>query len=252
MKPKMLSIFYIIYLFIITAFSYHIIYDETVKEFEGNIFRDLKRLTTLTAEFVDKESIYSLLQSAKNNELPSIIENSQPFLTIQQQLIFVDKTYPNISNWSYIYYPTNEINTVIFLSYSDDDGMGFAQSYDISAFQKMIDSIKDKTQIFVEEEMTYDTEFSVWSTSAFAPIYYNDEYIGHVGIDMVDENFENNLYRIRINALLLAIAVVFIGGVLLPQLIYKFYIYLISDDFSAILKKRKLRRSIRKATRENK
>jgi hypothetical protein len=141
---------------------------------------------------------------------------------------------------------------VIFITYSDDEGMGFAQTYDISNFPKMIDSIKDKTQVFIEKEMTYDEEFNVWSTSAFAPIYYNDKYIGHIGIDMISDNFDNNLRNIKINALLLAIAIVFISGIFLPQIAYKFYLYLNSEDFKSVLKKRKLKKSIKKAIRENK
>lgn len=253
MKPKMLSIFYIIYLSLTTIFSYFVIYNKTIEEFKEHIFRDLGRLTKLTSEFIDKNSLSYIINYINNNDMDvEYIESTKEFKILQDQLLFINSVYPNISSWSYIYYPTNDINTVLLLIYTDTEGVKFGDKYDISPYPSMLNSIKDKTQQYIEKKVTYDQGFNVWVTSAFSPILKDGEYLGHIGIDMFIEDFENNLYLIRVNALLLAIAVVFIGGVLLPQIIYKFYIYLTGDEFRALLKKRKLRKSIKKAIRENK
>jgi len=253
MKPKSLFFLYIIYLIIITAFSYFIIYNKTVNEFKEVIFRDLGRLTILTSELIDKNSLQTIINNLDINNLDvDFIESTPEFKNLQNQLLFINSIYPNISSWSYIYHPTDDINTVLLLIYTDTEGVRFGDLYDISSYPIMINSINDKTKLFVEKQITYDEGFDVWVTSAFSPIIKNNQYLGHIGIDMFVGDFEDNLYYIKINALLLAIAVVFIGGIFLPQILYKIYLYFISDDFKAMLKKRKLKRSIKKALKENK
>lgn len=254
---KYLIILYVIYLLMTTAFSYHIIYNKTVEDFKEQIFDNLGRLAILTSEFIDKGSLSYIIDYVENNDIDiEFIESTKEFKTLQNQLLFLNSIYPNISSWSYIYYPTNDLNTVLFLIYTDTEGVKFGDEYDISPYPSMLNSIKDKSRTYIEKEVTYDQGFDVWVTSAFSPIYKDDKYLGHLGIDMFIEDFENNLYNIRVNALLLAIAVVFIGGIFLPQILYKIYLYFANEEFKALLKKRKLRKSIKKAIkkaiRENK
>jgi len=252
MKFKSLFFLYILYLIIITAFSYFIIYNKTVEKFKDNIFEDLGRLTLLTSELIDKDSLQFIINNLDINNIDAdSIESTLEFKKLQNQLLFINSVYPNISSWSYIYYPTDNTNTVLLLIYTDTEGVKFGDPYDISLYPVMINSINDKTKLFLEKQITYDEGFNVWVTSAFSPIINNEQYLGHIGIDMFVDDLEDNLYSIRINTLLLAISIVFIGGIFLPQVLYKIYLYIKSDNFKILLKKRKLKKLIKKALKGN-
>jgi len=242
-----LGALYSIYLILTIVSSFYFINGKTVENYKQDLQAELGQISQITAYLVDRDSLSFLVDNLKNKNRRAVITSSDEFKKIQNQLFFVNKNYESKSSWSYIYYPKDD--KTVYLTVPTADGVTYAELYDISPYPNMIRSIRNTETIITD--ITYDETYKVWVMSAFTPIYKDKEYLGNVGVDMFLSDYEKRTEDIRVYSILLTIAVIFIGGILLPIAIFYITGYFGSEKFKSSIKKMRIRRAIKKAKKDN-
>jgi hypothetical protein len=240
-KNKWMNVLFVVYILGIAIFSYLLIHQQQLENYESQIKDDLLRLTILVSEMLDKDNIeyiydsffswYETRDELLYEEVSSSTEMVKTLLSI------------NVIR-------SETVNLIVdtYEDFTNDIVVDFGYDYDASEFPYMLQSMRERRPM-VEPAIGYDAEFDVYLISAFAPIYKNAKYIGHIGVDMFVDDYNKNLLELSMNSILMAISISFIGGVVIPFLVFKFFGFI--EDVEA-RKKRKVKRAIRKARKENK
>lgn len=259
-----MNVLFVVYILGIAIFSYLLIHQQQLENYESQIKDDLLRLTILVSEMLDKDNIEYIYDSffswyeTRDELLYEEVSSSTEMVKTLLSINVIRSLYPDYAGWIYIYtqseeYERNRSDTVNLIvdtyeDFTNDIVVDFGYDYDASEFPYMLQSMRERRPM-VEPAIGYDAEFDVYLISAFAPIYKNAKYIGHIGVDMFVDDYNKNLLELSMNSILMAISISFIGGVVIPFLVFKFFGFI--EDVEA-RKKRKVKRAIRKARKENK
>ncbi len=191
-----------------------------------SLFNALKHrivnITALSAQKIDKELLEHLVNLSKLNnsdEDIKIIENSEEYKKIGDQVVEIHEIEKEFFQYIYIMTPTEEIGkakiilddeTYIYLQKPDmktameeEDIVHFSDFYDLTSFPIMQKAINEKINI-VEDKVYWDAETGIYSISGYAPIFSKDgsRFLGIIGMD-VSSNYVNEILNVTVNILVI-------------------------------------------------
>lgn len=246
---NILKYIYALYLTVLIVFSFLTINNSILENEKRSYQRDLLSLAKITAMVVDKDAISYLINNINTISTIEELEEKAEYIRVKKQLLEVNEIYGYTSDYSYIFYPSNDDDIVYMIVSSDSED---SIEYNISEYPEMVTT--NTKRIPAVGDISHDPQSGddIWSMTACAPLYNGDVYLGSVGIDMLLENYNNNIFYAKVYALMFTISVILIGGILIPYLIINLIDYISTGQLKHNIKIFKTRRAIAKAKRESK
>jgi class 3 adenylate cyclase/HAMP domain-containing protein len=183
----------------------------------------LSDLAKVGSRTIDREALGRLVQRLApdlSEEKITVEEQSADYASVSASLNGIREVEPRLVRYVYIYYPTADANTALYVVDADvladdakraagDTSVGdishFASVFDMSGFPVAREVITVKTPM-TEKSYSWDPNFKVNSLSGYAPILGADgkTLLGVLGIDMVD----TDVRAVLRNALTMALVVI--------------------------------------------
>jgi len=207
----------------------------TYRMLRGALFEEMrnrvKNLAELGSLTIDRQALKRLVggmsPGMSEGEVSAVVR-SKEFRIISDQLNRVRDTESRLVRFIYIFVPTGDENTALYVvdadeldtlqrrdageEPGDEEFSEHNSEFDVSAFQIARLAMKEKKSM-VEEDYSYDDVFKVNSVSGYAPIFDEDgrTLLAMIGLDMVDTDVRKILtgatrLSLVITALALALA----------------------------------------------
>jgi len=243
---------------ILSAAAYRVLYRSMFREIQGRT----KNIAELGARFIDKAVLKKLIErlsQALPEEDINSVEQSGDYRLISDQLNTIRNLENKLIRYVYIIHSSesgkyaqyvvdadtlSDLQNVADLKKADREVNRFNGNFDASIYPVFLAAVKEK-KCLVEKEFFYDTVFSIYSVSAYAPILdeKSSSVLAVLGVDVIDRNVKNALDESRrlsliisVLALMLSILIsvilgnIFARGILsLDQVVRRFS----EKDFSA-------------------
>ena len=207
----------------------------TYRMLRGTLFQEMrnrvKNLAELGSLTIDRQALKRLIggmsPGMSEGEVSAVVRGKE-FRIVSDQLNRVRDTESRLVRFIYIFVPTGDENTALYVvdadeldtlqrrdageEPGDEEFSEHNSDFDVSAFQVARLAMKEKKSM-VEEDYSYDDVFKVNSVSGYAPIFDEDgrTFLAMIGLDMVDTDVRKILtgatrLSLVITALALALA----------------------------------------------
>lgn len=181
-----------------------------------------------------------------------VIENSENYKKISDQLNIIREAEKDIILYSYIIIPTSDINKARFTVDADlleDKKAGaeemvsrFSLLYDISDLPLIKKAFIDKKTVS-DSSFKYDKDYDIWALMCFSPIYNaQGRFCGLLGLDISDKKYNESISDLK-KTYYISSVIVLIISILGSISVISFTRALYSQNM-------KLKESLEKKTRE--
>jgi class 3 adenylate cyclase/HAMP domain-containing protein len=240
LRLKIILTFFIISSLVGVSLSY-----STYRILGRSLFRELQNrvynLTQVGSHLIDTDALSRLIgrmSPALGDDEVFGVETSEDFRIISDQLNLIRDTEKKLVRYVYIFVPTKDENTALFVVDADtlpqfamreagemigeEDFSHFNSLFEIIDFPVARQVIEERVPK-VEQEYTYDEAFNVNSISGYAPIFDRNSgrFLAVLGLDMVDTDVKSVLRNITTLSLFItagALVLSFIVSILLGSL----------------------------------
>ena len=214
LRFKIILAFLIISSLVSGALSY-----STYRLLNRNMLKELQTrvrdLAAMGSALIDMDVLVRLMRRMTpdmGEEEVLAVERSGDFETISDQLNRIRDTEGELIRYVYIFVPTGDENTALYVAdadtvsqlqardsgqhVEDEDFSHFNSVFDISEFSIARQAIKEQKNL-VEEVYSYDEVFKVNSITGYAPIFDSSggQFLAVLGLDMVDTDARAVLRR---------------------------------------------------------
>ncbi len=191
----------------------------TYRNLNQRLFQELRSrvrsLTQVGSHLIDRAALRSLIARVDADldaEAVLEVEKSAEYRLVSRQLNHLRDTEKGLIKYVYIFVPTRNENTALYVVDADvpdflrarelgeevdeEEISHFASEFDVSEFPVARQAIREAANL-VEAEYSYDEAFQVNSVSGYAPIFDEDgvTLLAMLGIDMVDKDARAVLRR---------------------------------------------------------
>jgi class 3 adenylate cyclase len=187
-------------------------------------------IARLGAGMVDVDALARLksrIRGSMSDEEVAKIESSADFRRVSNGLVRVREVEPRLVHFIYTFFPTADADTATYLVDAEvladptGDVSHFASPFDVSDYPVARKAMTDKTSL-VENAWSYDPEFKVNSITGYTPLFSSrGEYVGTLGIDMVDTDVRlilSNATRVAFIVIAAALALTAASSIFLGTL----------------------------------
>jgi class 3 adenylate cyclase/HAMP domain-containing protein len=214
---------------------YRILDAGLLRQMQGRVL-DLARLGT---RVVDVEAL-ARLKAGIGDKLPDDAvdraESSADFRAVSEGLNRVREVEPRLVHFIYTFFPTADSATATYIVDADvladrarkaagetvkEDISHYSSPFDVSDYPVARQAMAGKAAM-VENAWSYDPNFKVNSISGYAPLFSrNGEFVGMLGIDMVDADVRlilSNASRVTLMVIAAALALTVASSIVLGTL----------------------------------